>query len=62
MVIEIQIYYQRCTACENCVKACTFSVLEWFEDRPIVANPSSCSGCLECEKNCPVNAIEVREK
>ena len=62
MIVEVKIDYRRCTACEKCIEACTFGVLEWFEDRPIVANPSNCSACLECEKDCPANAIEVKEK
>ena len=62
MVVEIKIDYDRCTSCEKCIEVCTFGVLELFEDRPIVAYPNSCSACLECEKNCPANAIEVKEK
>jgi NAD-dependent dihydropyrimidine dehydrogenase PreA subunit len=29
---------------------------------PVVVNPKSCALCLECEKNCPVNAITHEEK
>jgi len=62
MVVEIRIEYARCTGCKECVRKCSYGVLEWFEDRPIVVNPSVCSACLECEKSCPVYAISVREK
>jgi len=62
MVVEIKIEYDRCTGCKECVKTCGYGVLEWFEERPIVVNPSVCSACLECEKSCRVYAISVREK
>ena len=62
MVVEIKVDYDRCISCKECVKACSYSVLEWLENMPIVVNPSSCAACLECEKNCPVNAIGVKEK
>jgi len=62
MVVEIKIDYARCTGCKECVKACSYGVLEWLEDMPIVVNPSSCAMCLECEKRCPTNAITHREK
>ena len=62
MVVEIKIDYDRCTGCEKCVEACTFGVLEWLDDRPIIVNPSNCSACLECKLSCPANAISVEEK
>jgi len=62
MVVEIKIDYCRCTGCKKCVEACTFGVLEWFEEQPIVTNPSNCSACLECKSSCPVDAISVKEK
>jgi len=62
LVVEIKIDYDRCVGCKLCVKACSFGVLEWFEDMPVVVDPGKCSGCLECKKSCPVNAITVIEK
>ena len=62
MVVEVKINYDRYTGCKKCVEACTFGVLEWFEDRPIVVNPSNCSACFECKLSCPAEAISVKEK
>ena len=62
MIVEIRIDYEKCNTCGNCVKSCSFGVLEWFEDRPIVVNPSECGRCGECQKNCPTNAIYIKEK
>jgi MinD superfamily P-loop ATPase len=62
MVTEIRIEYSKCTKCKKCIEMCTFSVLEWFEENPIVVNPHNCSACLECQSNCPVEAISIKEK
>ena len=62
MVVEVEINYDMCTCCKKCVEACTFGVLEWFEDRPIIVNPNNCSACSECKLNCPADAISVEEK
>ncbi|MGC8940388.1 MAG: ATP-binding protein [Candidatus Bathyarchaeia archaeon] len=60
--IEIKIDYAKCVGCGECVKACSYGVLEWLDERPVVVNPKDCAFCLECEKNCPVNAITHKEK
>jgi len=62
MVVEIRIDYHRCTSCKKCIEACAFGVLEWFDEHLMVANPSNCPACLACKKNCPADAIEVKEK
>ncbi|MCW8802009.1 MAG: 4Fe-4S binding protein [Candidatus Bathyarchaeota archaeon] len=62
MPVKINIDYAKCNHCKKCVKACSFGVLEWFEEQPIVTNPNSCSVCLECKKTCPVDAIIIEEK
>jgi len=62
MVVEVKIDYARCIGCKKCVEVCTFGVLEWFEDRLIIINPSSCSACLECKISCSADAISVEEK
>jgi len=61
MVVEVRINYEKCIGCKKCVEACSFGVLEWFEDQPVV-NASECGGCRECQKNCPVDAIIIEEK
>lgn len=62
MVVEIKVDYEKCVGCGGCVKACSYGVLEWLDNMPIIMNPNSCAACLECEKNCPTNAISVKEK
>ena len=62
MVLEIKIDYDKCTGCKNCIESCLFGVLEWFEDQPVVVNPSACGKCFECKEKCPVNAIKIKER
>ncbi|MCD6530159.1 4Fe-4S binding protein [Candidatus Bathyarchaeota archaeon] len=61
MVVEIKIDYARCTGCRECVKTCSFGVLEWLDDMPVVVDPNKCAFCLDCEKICPTKAITHRE-
>ncbi|HDN62777.1 ferredoxin [Candidatus Bathyarchaeota archaeon] len=61
MVVEIKIDYSRCVGCKECVKVCSFGVLEWLDDMPVVVDPNSCSFCLDCEKTCPTKAITHKE-
>jgi len=46
LIIEIRIDYEKCIDCKKCVEACSYGVLEWFEDQPIVVNASEC-GAVE---------------
>jgi NAD-dependent dihydropyrimidine dehydrogenase PreA subunit len=62
VIIEIKIDYDKCVKCKQCVKACSFGVLEWIDDMPVVVSPENCKFCLECAKNCLVNAITHKEK
>jgi len=62
LFVEIKIDYDLCIRCKKCVRVCSYGVLEWLDDMPIVANPSECAACLDCESVCPVNAITHRIK
>jgi NAD-dependent dihydropyrimidine dehydrogenase PreA subunit len=62
MIVEIKIDYDKCIRCKECVKVCTYGVLEWLDEMPIVVNPKKCGLCMECEIKCPVNAIIHKEK
>jgi Fe-S-cluster-containing hydrogenase component 2 len=52
----------KCVKCKDCIDACSYGVIEWLEDMPIVANPNDCALYLEYEKKCCVDAIEHEEK
>lgn len=59
MNVRIRIDLDRCTGCKMCVKFCSYGVLEWFDDGPVVANPHECAACLDCERSCKTGAITV---
>ena len=61
MILKIEIDLEKCSRCKNCIEVCNYGVLEWFEDQPVVVNPSACGRCFECEKNCPEKAIKIIE-
>lgn len=52
-----------CIACGVCQDVCPAdpNVFE-IEDTAKVANPDACTGCLECQNNCPVSCIEVKDE
>ncbi len=60
MNVRVKIDYDTCTGCKQCLRSCAYGVFEWLDDAPLVANPRECSACLDCEKNCPVDAIEIK--
>ncbi|MFX1451249.1 MAG: 4Fe-4S binding protein [Promethearchaeota archaeon] len=62
MIVEVKIDYNKCQGCKECVKTCTFGVLEWLDDQPIVINPNKCAKCFECIEKCPSGAITIREQ
>jgi NAD-dependent dihydropyrimidine dehydrogenase PreA subunit len=58
---KIEIDKDMCNSCKTCVDACFVDVYRWDakEERPIVAYPEDCVGCLACEVACPVQCIKV---
>ncbi|MCK4474760.1 4Fe-4S ferredoxin [Candidatus Bathyarchaeota archaeon] len=62
MAAEARIDCEKCVDCKRCVEVYTYSVLEWFEDKSIVAHPQNCTGCMEYVSNCPAEEITLREK
>ena len=58
---KIEIDKDMCNSCKTCVDACFVDVYRWDakEERPIVAYPEDCVGCLACEVACPAQCIEV---
>lgn len=60
---------ERCKACDICVSVCPAGVLSMESDPSStlgamvkVLYPDSCTGCNNCELNCPDFAIYVAEK
>ncbi|MFP4115831.1 MAG: ATP-binding protein [Candidatus Aenigmatarchaeota archaeon] len=52
---------ERCTSCGKCRDICTFSAIDWDEERDVPAiNEYMCEGCGACELACPENAFELK--
>jgi len=60
-VKKIQVDKDRCSGCKTCAEACFVDVYRWdeVEEKPRVAYPEDCVGCLACEIACPTQCIEV---
>jgi MinD superfamily P-loop ATPase len=51
----------RCTACGECARFCTYRAIAAIKGRPLLF-PELCHGCGGCAKVCPVGAITERER
>ena len=60
MTVRIEIDRNRCTGCKMCIKSCTYGVLEWLDGAPVVVNPHECAVCLDCERSCEAEAIQIK--
>ena len=60
MTVRIEIDRNRCTGCKMCIKSCTYGVLEWLDGAPVVVNPHECAVCLDCERSCEDEAIQIK--
>lgn len=53
------LHRDRCTSCEECVKACPFQILEMMDGFPQLKADALCMGCYTCADLCPEQAIEL---
>ncbi|MFO8020671.1 MAG: 4Fe-4S binding protein [Promethearchaeia archaeon] len=56
--IPIQIDQERCTKCKRCYNACKNDAI-YFEQSLRFVDYSKCKGCLDCQRVCPRNLIQV---
>ncbi|HEX2980817.1 MAG TPA: 4Fe-4S dicluster domain-containing protein [Anaerolineaceae bacterium] len=52
-----QVDVERCSACENCVSACSFHAIE--VDQTAMINETRCIGCGVCVPVCPSGALSL---
>jgi nitroreductase/NAD-dependent dihydropyrimidine dehydrogenase PreA subunit len=57
----IEINYDRCINCFQCISVCPFKVLSKENGRPEVAAKDRCIKCLHCAAVCPENAVSLEE-
>lgn len=55
--MKLDIDYEKCLGCNDCVEACNKNVLIKLDDKPVIASPNECKFCLRCEKECPSDAL-----
>lgn len=56
---SIELDYNRCTNCKECIRQCTFGVYRYEEGR-VIPNEYNCVGCQRCVAFCPTKAIRVK--
>jgi NAD-dependent dihydropyrimidine dehydrogenase PreA subunit len=56
--IPIQIDQERCTKCERCYNACRNKAI-YFQHSLRLVDYDKCRGCLDCQRVCPRNLIQV---
>ena len=59
---EIEIDYEKCDGCLNCVDICPFGVFRVEEKKIVPSHSEKCHLCLACEMECPSQAIKITEK
>jgi NAD-dependent dihydropyrimidine dehydrogenase PreA subunit len=56
---RVSIDFDKCAGCGNCVKICTYGVLEVIDDIAYPVKPENCKGCKDCLQECETQAIRV---
>ena len=49
----------KCTACGDCVTACSGGAVTLLPEQNLVINDALCTYCGECEDVCPTEAISL---
>ncbi len=61
VAFQVKVDEKRCRGCEECLEACTVSVLEMKDGKCHPANGKECIGCKACVEICEENAITVED-
>ena len=57
-VPNVEINYEKCDTCINCLRTCPMQVLK-IENKRVVQAAELCFACRNCEAACPNDAIRV---
>ncbi|MBT3223710.1 MAG: 4Fe-4S binding protein [Proteobacteria bacterium] len=58
---ELTYHHDRCISCKQCIEICPLGVWELGNDgRADFANPTTCTACTACLKNCTSGAIQAK--
>lgn len=56
---EINIEYEKCDMCEDCIESCPVDILEVKDGKINVTDVEECKMCNACVETCEFNAIDV---
>ncbi len=57
----VEINYDKCDSCEDCINTCPVSVFAKQGEKVVVVNQEACIVCRACESGCTKEAITVTE-
>ncbi len=59
---EWKLIFQNCTGCGICADVCHEEAIRMTRDMAYPeAVPGKCNGCMACFKQCPFDALEVKD-
>lgn len=59
MPVMLEIDYDKCTGCGDCVSKCPGQAVSMVDGKPEMSRPDSCDYCTDCEGFCPTGAIRA---
>lgn len=59
MSVILEIDYEKCTGCGECVSKCPNKAVSLVNGRPVLVLPGNCNYCTECEQFCTSGAIRA---
>ena len=57
--VMLEIDYDKCTRCGDCVSKCPGQAVSMVEGKPILSRPDNCDYCTNCEEFCTSGAIRA---
>lgn len=57
---NVEINYDECISCGNCLSVCPMKVFDIKDRKTIVENEADCTHCSLCKDNCPEQAISIQ--
>lgn len=59
MPVNLEIDYDKCTGCGDCVSKCPNQAVSLVDGKPVMVHPEDCDYCTNCEEICTSGAIRA---